>query len=86
MVADIGHDKHTRDQHDLIATTKLTPRISRLKARIQAEPRFMSVEQALIITESYLEHPDEPRVLQRAHALARACQITENERTVQEQE
>jgi len=32
----------------------------------------MSVEQALIITESYLEHADEPRVLQRAHALARA--------------
>ena len=52
--------------------TKITPRIAALKDRMQAEPRFMSVEQALIITESYREHPSEPRILQRAHALERA--------------
>ncbi|MEE8440328.1 MAG: formate C-acetyltransferase/glycerol dehydratase family glycyl radical enzyme [Spirochaetia bacterium] len=53
-------------------TTKLTPRISALKNQMLAAPRFLSVEQATIITESYREHPNEPRILQRAHALERA--------------
>ena len=52
--------------------TGITGRIARLKEQTMAEPRFMSVEQAKLITESYEVHPDEPRVLQRAHALAAA--------------
>ena len=53
---------------------EITPRarIDRLKEAMLDEERFMSVEQARIVTESYREHADEPRVLQRAHALARS--------------
>ncbi|MCK4514946.1 MAG: hypothetical protein KAU31_06790 [Spirochaetaceae bacterium] len=72
METDSRHDEHAQNQRSRVAAIKLTPRISALKDQLQAEPRFMSVEQASIITESYREHPDEPRVLQRAHALERA--------------
>ena len=37
-----------------------------------SQPRWLSIEQALIITDSYRAHEGEPRVLQRAHALAAA--------------
>ena len=47
-----------------------TRRIVRLKEKILGERRYMSVEQARLVTESYQCHADEPRVLQRAHALA----------------
>ena len=64
-------------QHDFAGSAGMNPslpqpteRILRLKERILSEERFMSVEQARLITESYQRHPEEPRVLQRAHALA----------------
>ncbi len=65
-------DEDSRSARHRVATASLTPRISALTRRIQSEPRRMSVEQALIITECYREHPDEPRVLQRAYALEAA--------------
>lgn len=55
---------------DMIAGMDTSERICRLKDAMLGEPRRMSVEQAVIITQSYRKHPDEPRVLQRAHALA----------------
>ena len=39
-------------------------RIRTLKERMLSEPRYASIEQAKIITESYQHHEDEPRVLQ----------------------
>lgn len=48
----------------------ISPRIARLKERMLSEKRYLSVEQAEIITESYRVHANEPRILQRAHALA----------------
>jgi len=50
----------------------VTSRITALKEAMLSETRYLSVEQARLITESYREHPDLPRVLQRAYALEKA--------------
>lgn len=49
-------------------------RIESLKKRMLDEKRYVSMEQALLITQSYRDHPDEPRPIQRAYALARALE------------
>ena len=64
--------EESQSQRNRVAATEVTTRIAALKERMQAQPRLMSVEQAVIITESYRDHPDDPRVLQRARALERA--------------
>lgn len=53
---------------------EITKRVSDLKNKILSEPRFASIEQAKIITESYQEHEGEPRILQRAYALRAALE------------
>ena len=50
----------------------MTGRIGRLKEVMLDEPRYVSIEQARIITRVYQEHEGEPRILVRAHALAAA--------------
>lgn len=50
----------------------ITGRILKLKRRIIEEPRFMSVEQAGIITEVYKQNENAPKIMQRSKALARA--------------
>lgn len=50
----------------------MTDRIKILKERMLHEPRYASIEQAKIITDSYKEHENEPRILQRAWSLAAA--------------
>ncbi|MDR2096563.1 MAG: formate C-acetyltransferase/glycerol dehydratase family glycyl radical enzyme [Treponema sp.] len=52
----------------------MTDRIFRLKARLYQEPRFVSIEQARIITETYKQHEGEARILQRAFALKAALE------------
>ncbi len=47
-------------------------RIADLKERMLSEPRYASIEQAKLITESYQAHEGEPRMLQRAYSLAAA--------------
>ena len=47
-----------------------SPRINALKERMLAEPRWLSIEQAVIVTEYYKAHPDAPRAIQRAESLA----------------
>ena len=47
-------------------------RIGRLRDAMLAEPRFVSIEQARIVTRVYQEHAGEPRILVRAQALAAA--------------
>lgn len=42
-----------------------------------SEPRYASIEQAKIITESYRQHENEPRMLQRAYALSAALEKME---------
>ncbi|MDR1389987.1 MAG: formate C-acetyltransferase/glycerol dehydratase family glycyl radical enzyme [Treponema sp.] len=49
------------------------PRIFRLKERLY-ENRFVSIEQAALITQSYRENPDAPRIIQRALALKNALE------------
>ena len=46
-----------------------TDRIKYLKDKMLSEPRYASIEQALIITDSYKQHEDQPRIIQRALAL-----------------
>jgi formate C-acetyltransferase len=50
----------------------MTERVFRLKTRIQREVRYVSLEQAKIITESYRCNQGLPRILQRAKALKAA--------------
>ena len=45
-------------------------RIGILKQRMLAEPRYLSIEQARIVTEYYRNNPEKPRGIQRAEALA----------------
>jgi len=49
---------------------ELTSRIEKLKMNMLDEPRFMSLEQARIITESYKENENDSKALQRAKSLA----------------
>lgn len=51
-----------------------TSRIADLKKRMLSEPRYASIEQAKLITESYQAHESEPRMLQRAYSLAAALE------------
>lgn len=55
-----------------IDTLESTARVRRLKEAMLAEPRYVSIEQARIITRVYREHPDDPRQLLRARSLAAA--------------
>lgn len=50
----------------------ITDRIKTLKDRMLAVPRYASIEQAKIITDTYKNHEDEPRIIQRAYSL-KAC-------------
>lgn len=51
-----------------------TDRISYLKDRMLSEPRFASIEQALIITNTYKQNEDKPRIIQRALSLKAALE------------
>lgn len=52
----------------------VTKRVFDLKERMLSEPRYASIEQAKIITESYQMHENTPRILQRAYALRAALE------------
>jgi formate C-acetyltransferase len=52
----------------------MTKRIFALKGRLYAEQRFVSLEQARIITETYQRHQEKPRIIQRALALKAALE------------
>ena len=52
----------------------MTERIKTLKHRTLTAPRYLSLEQAKIITQVYQESPDIPVHLKRAQALARALE------------
>ncbi len=53
----------------------MTDRIGRLREQLVAEPRYLSIEQALLITASYRENEQQPRIIQRARALARVLEL-----------
>ena len=58
---------------------QVSSRISKLKEKVLTQPRYASIEQALIITESYKDNEDKSRILQRALALKSAlCRIKIN--------
>lgn len=51
-----------------------TDRISYLKDKMLSEPRYASIEQALIITDTYKKNEDKPRIIQRALSLKAALE------------
>ncbi|PKM55301.1 MAG: formate C-acetyltransferase/glycerol dehydratase family glycyl radical enzyme [Firmicutes bacterium HGW-Firmicutes-5] len=55
-----------------ISKLKSTDRIKSLKEKTLNEPRYLSLEQAKIITECYQQNEDLPRILQRAKSLESA--------------
>ena len=60
-----------------IAALKQSPRITALKKEMLDEPRYATIEQARIVTESYQATEGQPRCIQRAKALKAALtQIT----------
>lgn len=56
---------------------KLTDRILSLKEKMISEPRYASIEQAVIITNTYKENENKPRIIQRAIALKNAMEKLE---------
>lgn len=56
---------------------KLTDRILSLKEKMLSEPRYVSIEQAVIITNTYKENENKPRIIQRALALKNAMEKLE---------
>jgi len=58
--------------HEIIAGLPQSPRIRALKERMLGEPRYLSLEQALLITEVYQRNPDASTPRKRALALAEA--------------
>jgi pyruvate formate-lyase/glycerol dehydratase family glycyl radical enzyme len=57
-----------------IAKLNITDRISYLKDNMLTEQRYLSIEQAQLITECYKQNENLPRVLQRAKSLALALE------------
>ena len=60
------------DHSDIGAIRAVTcpDRIRILKQRMLSEPRYLSVEQARIVTDYYRSNPDKPRSIQRSESLA----------------
>lgn len=56
---------------------KLTSRIKLLKEKMLSEERYASTEQAVIITNTYKENENKPRIIQRALALKNALEKLE---------
>lgn len=54
----------------VIDNLQLTERIGSLKEKMLREPRYLSLEQAKLITECYKQNENDPRPLQRAKSLA----------------
>jgi len=59
-------------QIEKIAALSRPERIAVLKEQMLAEPRFATIEQAMIVTESHKMTEDQPRCIQRAEALKAA--------------
>ncbi len=57
-----------------IADLRISARIERLKRKTLEEPRFLSVEQGMIVTESYKRDKGRPTIVKRARALALALE------------
>lgn len=55
----------------------MTDRIRFLKDKMLSEPRYASIEQARIITETYKANEDKPRIIQRALSLKAALERME---------
>lgn len=51
-----------------------TDRVTYLKNKMLSEPRYASIEQALIITDTYKKNEGQPRIIQRAKSLKAALE------------
>ncbi len=62
---------------DIINNITIAGRISALKEKMLSEPRYMSLEQAKLITEAYAENEGKPVIIKRALALKKALESLE---------
>ena len=60
-----------------------TQRIKDLKDKMLSEPRYASIEQALIITKTYQENEDDPRIIQIAPMIIRTNILRLNRYTIE---
>ncbi len=66
----VGASMSIKAMDEAVSRLPSSTRIETLKRAMLAEERCVSVEQARIVTKSYADHPDSPRILKRAYALA----------------
>ena len=62
------------NRNDSTFDLAMNPRIAALKEKMLDEPRYMSLEQARLITEVYADNPDKPTIIKRALALRSALE------------
>jgi formate C-acetyltransferase len=70
-------ERSTRSVREIVCELQPTARILKLKKHLLEEPRFLSVEQALIITEVYQLHEPASVAVKRALSLAEAMRRIE---------
>jgi pyruvate formate-lyase/glycerol dehydratase family glycyl radical enzyme len=64
----------TPDAPHPLTDSPARPRIRELRDAMMSEPRVVSVEQALLTTDTYRAHPQEPTIVKRALSLANALE------------
>ena len=82
LAGSAGPEGQLADNHVIIlpsakreaAAMARTPRIETLLQKMRSQKRYASIEQARIITRSYQQNEDAPRILQRALALKAALE------------
>jgi formate C-acetyltransferase len=75
MTEHVNDNRRVKQLHSCIeeiGSLPISDRIAGLKRRMLEEPRYMSLDQARIITESFRRNAKEPRNIQRAESLAAA--------------
>ena len=66
-----------QEYQNKIDNLAITSRVERLKSRALVKERFVSIEQAKIITKCYQEHEHEPIAKKRALSFREACRKME---------
>lgn len=65
------------DQIKAVKALNSTERVRELKKKMLSEPRYMSIEQAKLITEAYAENQGKPMIIKRAMSLRKALENLE---------
>ena len=61
-------------RQEVLERLEVTRRVAQLRARTMSADRWVSIEQARLVTEAYRQNEDQPRAVQRARAFAHVCE------------